>query len=130
MADKVTKICMDIYRKLEKSRVLKLIEGLQISDTLEICYLYDLLWKYVKKYISIQASIFTSPELKAHVSFSDRLLSIVCLSVWRLSVRLLHFQLLLQNRWANFNQSWHKSSLGKEDSELYKWRTTPFPKGR
>jgi hypothetical protein len=30
-----------------------------------------------------------------------------CLSVWRL----LHFQLLLQNRWVNFNQSWHKSSL-------------------
>jgi hypothetical protein len=56
--------------------------------------------------------------------------SSVCPSVWRLSVSLFHFQLLLQNRWANFNQSWHKSFLGKEDSELNKWRTTPFPKGR
>jgi hypothetical protein len=57
--------------------------------------------------------------------------SSVCPSdVWRLSVRLLHFQLLLQNHWANFNQSWHKSSLGKGDLELYKWGTPPFPKGR
>jgi hypothetical protein len=50
--------------------------------------------------------------------------------VRHLSVRLLHFLLLLHNRWANFNQSWHKSSLGKGDSELYKWWTTPLPKGR
>jgi hypothetical protein len=51
-------ICMEIYRKLEKSRVLNIIEDLKIPDILEICYLYNLLWKYVKKYISIQASIF------------------------------------------------------------------------
>jgi hypothetical protein len=67
---------------------------------------------------------------KVQVSLSDRLLSVVCLSVWRLFVRLLHFQLLLQNHWANFNQSWHKWSLGKGDSELYKWRITSFPMGR
>jgi hypothetical protein len=49
----VTKICIDIYRKWEKSRVLNIIhvEGLQIADILEICYVYDLLWKYVKTYI-------------------------------------------------------------------------------
>jgi hypothetical protein len=47
----------------------------------------------------------------------------------RLSVKQLHFRLLLQHRWANFNQTWHKASSGKGDSELYKWRTTPFPKG-
>jgi hypothetical protein len=58
MADTGTKICKDIYRKLEKSRVLNIIEDLQIPDILEICYSYNLLWKYVKKYISIQASIF------------------------------------------------------------------------
>jgi hypothetical protein len=58
MADKVIKICMDIYRKLEKSRVLNIIERLQIPNILEIWYLYNLQWKYVKKYISIQASIF------------------------------------------------------------------------
>ena len=27
-----------------------------------------------------------------------------------------HFHLLLQNHWANFNQTWHKVSLGEEDS--------------
>jgi hypothetical protein len=40
---------MDIYRKLEKSRVLNIIEDLQVADILEICLLYNLLWKYVKK---------------------------------------------------------------------------------
>jgi hypothetical protein len=61
-------------------------------------------------------NIFSSPELKAQVSYSDRLLSVV-----RLSVRkLLHFRLLLQNRWTNFNQTWHKSSLGEGDLSLFK----------
>jgi hypothetical protein len=58
MADKVTKICMDIYRKLEKSTVLNIIERLQVPYILEICYLHYLQWKYFKKYVSIQASIF------------------------------------------------------------------------
>jgi hypothetical protein len=42
MADKVTKICMNIYRKLEKIRVLNIIERLQIPNILEICYLHNL----------------------------------------------------------------------------------------
>jgi hypothetical protein len=44
MADKVTKICMYIYmyRKLEKSTVLNIIEYLQVPYILEICYLYHL----------------------------------------------------------------------------------------
>jgi hypothetical protein len=49
MADTVTKSCMSIYRKLEKSRVLNIVKDLQIPDILEFCYLYNLLWKYVKK---------------------------------------------------------------------------------
>jgi hypothetical protein len=36
MADTMTKISMDIYRKLEKSRVLNIIEDLQVPDILEI----------------------------------------------------------------------------------------------
>jgi hypothetical protein len=36
------KIVLDIYRKLEKSRVLNIIEDLQIPDIVEICYLYNL----------------------------------------------------------------------------------------
>jgi hypothetical protein len=33
--------------------------------------------------------------------------------------KLLHFILYLQNHWANFNQTRHKSSLGKGDSRLF-----------
>jgi hypothetical protein len=71
--------------------------------------------------------VFSSPELKAQVSFSDRPAS-VCLSVLPsvcvcLSVcKLLHFRLLLQNHWTNLNQTWHKLSLGEEDSSLFKGR--------
>ena len=76
---------------------------------------------------SIRHTVFSSPELKAQVSFSDRLSS-VCLSV-HLSVRpsvnfFSHFQLLLQNHWANFN-TWHKASLGDWNSSLFKWRPSP-----
>jgi hypothetical protein len=45
MADTVTKICMDLYRKLEKSRVLNITENLQVPNILEICYLYKLCQK-------------------------------------------------------------------------------------
>ena len=38
--------------------------------------------------------------------------------------------LLLENHWANFNQTWHKTSLGEEDSSLFKWNAPPFSKGR
>jgi hypothetical protein len=75
----------------------------------------------------------SSPELKAQVSFSDRPLSGVRLSV-RPSVclsvcKLLHFRLLLQNRWANFNQTWHKSSLGEGNSSFSKEGDIPSPRG-
>ena len=78
--------------------------------------------------ISIQW-VFSSPELKAQVSFSDRLLSVVCLSVCP-SVNFSHFQLLFQNHWTNFNQTWHKASLGGGDSIFFKCRATPSSKGR
>ena len=67
-----------------------------------------------------------SPELKAQVSFSDHNLSIVHCRCRKFS----DFLLRLQNHWANFNQTWYKASLGKGDSNLYKWRTTPLSKGR
>ena len=37
--------------------------------------------------------------------------------------------LLLQNQGANFNQTWHKASLGEGDSNLFKWRTNSISKG-
>ena len=44
------------------------------------------------------------------VSFFDCLVSFVCLSVL--------FSHLLQNHRANFNQTWHKASLGEGDSSF------------
>ena len=59
--------------------------------------------------------LISSTELKAQVSFSDQSLSVVILVVINFS----HFH-LLQNRWANINQTWHRASLGKGDSSLFK----------
>ena len=36
----------------------------------------------------------------------------------------------LQNHLANFNQTWHKASLGEGDASLFKRRTPPISKGR
>jgi hypothetical protein len=38
--------------------------------------------------------------------------------------------LLLQNYWANFNNTWHKSSLGVGDLSLLKQMGLPLSKGR
>ena len=62
---------------------------------------------------------FSSPELKAQVSFSDQNLSVVVVAVV-VVVNFSYFHLLLQNRWANFYQTWHKASLGKGDSSLFR----------
>ena len=74
-------------------------------------------------YCANASMVFSSPELKAQVSFSDHLSSGACLSVRLsvcLSVNFSHFHLLLQNHWANFNQTWHKASWGEGDSSLFK----------
>ena len=36
--------------------------------------------------------------------------------------------LLLQNHFANFKQTWQKSSLSKGESSLFNWRAPPFSK--
>ena len=74
-----------------------------------------------------KATVFSSPELKAQVSFSDHLSSVVCPSVCL--CKFSHFHLLLQNHWANFNQTWHKVSEGEGDSRLFKWRPRPSQLG-
>lgn len=60
---------------------------------------------------------FSSPALKAQVSFSNQNLSVVCRR-WRRChcCKFSHFHLLLQNHRADFKQTWHKASLGKGDS--------------
>ena len=77
--------------------------------------------------------VFSSHELKTGVSFSDHLLSVVpcCVVVVVIVVvvNFSHFHLLLQNHWANSNQTWHKASLGEGNLSLFKWRALPFPRG-
>ena len=59
--------------------------------------------------------LFSSPEPKAQVSFSDQfVLSVVIVENFS------HFHLLLQNHQTNFNQTWHKASFGEGDSYLFK----------
>ena len=48
------------------------------------------------------------------------LIKICPLSVVVVVVNFSHFHLLLKNHWANFNQTWHKVSLGEGDSSLLK----------
>ena len=76
-----------------------------------------------------RAQLFSSPELKAQVSFSNQNLFVVVIVVG-VVVNFSHFHLLLQNHWANFNQTWHKASLDERDSILFKWRALAFSKGR
>ena len=65
----------------------------------------------------------------AHLSWKlKKAFLIVCRPVCP-SVNLSHFQLLLQNYWTNFNQTWHRASFFGGDSSLFKWRTTPFFRG-
>ena len=65
--------------------------------------------------------VFSTPEPKAEVSCPFSVVVVVNFS---------HFHLLLQNHWAEFNQTWHKASLGEGNSSLFKWRAPPFSKGR
>ena len=56
------------------------------------------------------------------------LLSAVVIVVDIVIVNFSHIHFLLQNHWTNFIQTWHKASLGNEDSSLFKWRAQPFSK--
>ena len=40
-----------------------------------------------------------------------------------------HFHLLLQKHWNNFNQIWHKASLGEGYLSFFKWGAPSFSKG-
>ena len=65
-------------------------------------------------------ALFSSPEPKAQVSFSDQNLSVVrrrrCCCPY--SCKLFTFSSSFPE--PNFNQTWHEASLGKGDSSLYK----------
>ena len=57
-------------------------------------------------------------------------LSVVVVIVVVVVVNFSHFLLLLQNHRANSIQTLQKAALGEGDSSLFKWRASPFSKGR
>ena len=79
--------------------------------------------------------ILLRPSLSflAHLSRRSKFVRcpvVVVVVVVAVVVNFLRFHLLLQNHWANFSQSWHKSYLGKGNLKLFKWRALLFSKGR
>ena len=74
----------------------------------------DFNWKQLSEMI---LCIFSSPEPKARVSYCRPFSSVVRRPS---SVNFLHFHLLLENAWLDFNQTWQESSLGVGDSKLSK----------
>ena len=74
-------------------------------------------------------SFISSPEPKAQVSYCRPFSSVVRRAS---SVNFLHFHLLLENAWLDFNQTWQESSLGVGDSKLFKSYVWPpwGPRGR
>ena len=66
----------------------------------------------------------------AHLSWRLKWAFLIKICSSSVVVNFSHFHLLLQNHWANFNQTWRKASLGKGDWSLFKWRAPPFSKGR
>ena len=63
-----------------------------------------------------------------HVEISSKLFSshVVRSPSVRLSVHFSRFHPLLENHWANFNQTWQKAFLGEGDSSLFKYRSKHF----
>ena len=59
--------------------------------------------------------VFSSPEPKAQVSYCRPFSSVVRRPS---SVNFLHFHLLLENAWLDFNQTWQESFLEVGDSKV------------
>ena len=66
----------------------------------------------------------------AHLHWKLKWAYLIACCPWSflLSVNFSHFQLLLRNHWANFNQTWQKTFLGEGNSSLFKWGALSFPR--
>ena len=108
-------VVLHAYTHFHYHRTTKI--GFQISYQLDDLSITD--W----------SDIFSSPEQNAQVSYCRPFSSVVRRPS---SVNFLHFHLLLENAWLDFNQTWQESSLGVGDSKLFKSYVWPpwGPRGR
>ena len=84
-------------------------------------YCHDKSWKFM---------FFNHFILSLYFLIKICQLSIVVVVFVVVIVNFSHFHLLLQNHWTNFNQTWHKASLGQGESRMFKWSARRFSKGR
>ena len=90
-----------------------------------------LFWSFVYKKIFgfFIMLVFSLPKLKAQVSVSDRLSSIVCLPVRPYVCKLFTVSSSFPERLGHIQPTWYILSFRKWDSSLFKWRTRLFSIG-
>ena len=137
--------CFDRLKQVQitRSKVNKIQIKMQLllNNFCQECPVLVIL--FGRKAMNWEADIFSSPEQNAQVSYCRPFSSVVRRpssvvrrpsSVVRRpsSVNFLHFHLLLENAWLDFNQTWQESSLGVGDSKLFKSYVWPpwGPRGR
>ena len=103
----------------------------EIRRLMIIPIICKLIWDLKKQYLFWQTEYFDLSFL-AHLSWKLKWAFLIAFRPSSVcpSVNFSYFRLLLQNHWANFNQTCHKASLGEGNSSLFKWRAPPFSKGR
>jgi hypothetical protein len=119
------------YREIKStSTVMFSTFTVHLTMHIQFCLFIPPYWKIEGMHVVFDLSIRLSGFFLAHLSWKLKWAFLItgCPSSVYLSIRLsvcklLHFRLLLQNHWTNFNQTWYKSSLGGGgDSSLFKGR--------
>lgn len=80
-------------------------------------FIYSFINVFCRCWFSWINGLFSSSRLRWAFLIKICSLSVVIVAV--VAVNFTHFH-LLQNRWADFNQAWHKASLSTQDSSLFK----------
>ena len=93
------------------------------------CYIEHsiILWLHgIKSCSAAEFVFFSSPEMKAKVSFIDHEGPCPFPRGDNYEIVKIHWQ-NLKIHWTIFNQTWYKAySFGEGDSILFQWRATPF----
>ena len=90
--------------------ILILIENKSICFFLDICFIFCSILKQCQLKIWRKNTVSFLTHLSQMLRWAF-LIKICPLSVIVVVVNFSHFHLLLQNHWANFNQTWHKVGI-------------------